>query len=168
VDDAITALLQQQGRRVVLVFTDGVDSPATFSYGNKLSKEVIKRAEEEDVMVYGIGLAGQNAASGGRGVFGGPGRAAGGWGGATFGRNETGKPDEGLKKIANETGGGYFELTSTDDLPATFRRVADELHHQYVLGFAPPMLDGKMHKLEVRVQGAASVRARKSYRASRD
>ena len=57
------------------------------------------------------------------------------------------KPDEGLPKIAAATGGGYFELTSTDDLASTFARVADELHHQYALGFTPAKLDGKMHTL---------------------
>ena len=63
------------------------------------------------------------------------------------------QPDEGLPKIAAATGGGYFELTSTNDLAATFARVADELHHQYALGFTPSTLDGKMHALEVRVRG---------------
>ena len=76
------------------------------------------------------------------------------------------KPDEGLPKIAAVTGGGYFELTSTSDLASTFQRVADELHHQYALGFTPAALDGKMHKLEVRVaSGGATVRARKSFLA---
>ena len=70
------------------------------------------------------------------------------------------------KKIAVATGGGYFELTSTNDLSSTFRRVADELHHQYALGFTPTQLDGKMHTLLVRVTRAgAVVRARLSYLA---
>ena len=76
------------------------------------------------------------------------------------------KPDEGLPKIAAVTGGGYFELTSTSDLAATFSRVADELHRQYALGFTPDKLDGKMHALEVRVAGEGmTARARKSYLA---
>ena len=76
------------------------------------------------------------------------------------------QPDPGLPKIAAATGGGYFELTSANDLAATFARVADELHHQYVLGFTPSSLDGKMHSLEVQVAGAGmKVRARKSYLA---
>ena len=83
--------------------------------------------------------------------------------------NVADKPDEGLPKIAAATGGGYFELTSTNDLGATFAKVADELHHQYALGFTPEKLDGKMHALEVRLGGDAAtgrtVRARKSYLA---
>ncbi len=79
----------------------------------------------------------------------------------------TEKPDEGLPKIAAATGGGYFELTSADDLASTFRRVVDELHHQYVLGFTPASLDGKTHKLDVRVRnGAMNARARRSYLAT--
>jgi hypothetical protein len=76
------------------------------------------------------------------------------------------KPDEGLPKIAAATGGGYFELTSTNDMSATFARIADELHHQYALGFTPEKLDGKMHSLEVRLAAEnRTVRARKSYLA---
>ena len=37
------------------------------------------------------------------------------------------RPDRGLRKLAEETG-GYFELKSTDDLGPTFTRVAQELH----------------------------------------
>jgi hypothetical protein len=77
------------------------------------------------------------------------------------------KPDEGLAKIAAESGGGYFELDSTDDLGATFARVADELHRQYAMGFSPEKLDGKTHKLEVRVKRTGmTARARRSYVAT--
>jgi len=177
VNVGITALLHQQGRRVILVFTDGMDSPMNFSGANNSLKDVMKRAEEEDVMVYAIGLAGSGPSGGrfgGRGPGGYGGRGGGrrgGYGGGGYGggygrRTPVDKPDEGLPKIAAVTGGGYFELTSTSDLASTFQRVADELHHQYALGFTPAALDGKMHKLEVRVaSGGATVRARKSFLA---
>jgi Ca-activated chloride channel homolog len=78
------------------------------------------------------------------------------------------QPDRGLKKLAEETGGGYFELKRTADLNETFTRVAEELHSQYVLGFSPEALDGKVHKLEVRVKKAGmTARARKSYLATK-
>ena len=74
------------------------------------------------------------------------------------------KPDEGLPKIAAESGGGYFELDTAENLTSAFTRVADELHHQYALGFSPQALDGKTHKIDVRVkQPGLTVRARKSY-----
>ena len=42
--------------------------------------------------------------------------------------------------------------------------VAKELHHPYMLGFTPATLDGRLHKLEVRVpQSNYTVRARKNY-----
>ena len=77
------------------------------------------------------------------------------------------KPDPGLAKIAASTGGGYLELTNTDDLASTFKRVAEELHHQYLLGFAPMALDGKTHRIDVRVRNPEmAVRARKTYVAA--
>ncbi len=89
VDRGIDKLLVEQGRRVILVFTDGVDEPLNFSGKNKSLKDVMKRAEEQDVMVYAVGLAGQNGVSAGFG-----------------GRPQTEQPDEGLPKIAAATGGG--------------------------------------------------------------
>lgn len=186
VDRGIDKLVIEPGRRVVLVFTDGVDKPLDFTRKGKSLKDVTRRAEEEGVMVYAIGLAGQNgmpvpmsggrgADPRGRGIFG-PGAAGGPGGMGPFGGlGPRGRqavalegPDEGLPKIAAATGGGYFELQSPRDLAATFARVADELHRQYALGFAPQKLDGKLHELTVRVTAPnASVRARKRYLASR-
>jgi len=175
----ITDLLHQQGRRVILVFTDGMDAPFPGQSNNSL-KDVMKRAEEEDIMVYAIGLNPSNPYSGGGGYRRGGGGSGGGFGGGGFGRRGgfgrgfggggrppvADHPDEGLPKIAAATGGGYFELTTTNDLGATFAKVADELHHQYALGFAPDKLDGKMHALDVRVTGdGRTVRARRSYLA---
>jgi VWFA-related protein len=173
VNVGITALLHQEGRRVILVFTDGVDDPFNPGPNSSSLKDVMKRAEEENVMVYAIGLAGIN----GPAVFGGPRshRAPGGGRGGGvrgiaprgFGGSAPGRPDPGLAKIAAETGGGYFELTNTDDLASTFKRVAEELHHQYLLGFAPTVLDGRTHRIDVRVNGGTlTVRARRSYLAA--
>jgi Ca-activated chloride channel family protein len=162
----MTALLHQEGRRVVVVFTDGMDRP--LSGGRNVSlKDVIKRSEQEDVMVYAIGLAGGGPFGGRRGGYGGyGGRGAGGGGGGRGGQLD--KPDPGLQTVAAASGGGYFELTRTQDLSPTFARVADELHRQYLLGFVPQKLDGKSHKLEVRVKGEGfTSRARRSYVAAR-
>jgi VWFA-related protein len=176
VDRGIDKLLVEKGRRVVVVFTDGVDRPMNFSNRNRSLKDVTKRAEEQDVMVYAIGLAGQIAMPGagdryGRGAMG-PG-AIGGLGGRGLGgysgrQTELEQPDEGLPKIAAATGGGYFELKSAVDLVRTFTRVADELHHQYALGFTPQNLDGKMHEITVKLSKPnLTARARKRYLASK-
>jgi len=160
----ITALLHQERRRVILVFTDGIDAPMRFGANNMNLADVTRRAVAEDVMIYAIGLAARMPSFGGRR---GAGRRGGFGGGAPGGRVQ--QPDPGLKKVAAETGGGYFELTSTNDLSLAFARVADELHRQYALGFEPRVLDGKTHRLEVRLKRPGmTVRARKSYVAARE
>ena len=167
VDRGIDKLLLEKGRRVILVFTDGVDRPMDFSGQHKSLKDVMNRAEEHDVMVYAIGLAGENGAPGGMnpGAFGGlGGRGMGGY----SNRPQMEGPDDGLPKIAAATGGGYFELASARELAFTFARVADELHHQYALGFTPEKLDGKMHDITLKVSRPdVTVRARKRYLASK-
>jgi len=78
-------------------------------------------------------------------------------------------PDRVVRKLAEETGGGYYLLKATADLNSTFTRIAQELHSQYVLGFSPTVLDGKVHKLTVNVKRPGmKARARKSYVASSD
>jgi hypothetical protein len=78
-------------------------------------------------------------------------------------------PDPGLAVVAEQTGGGYTEIRYGQDLGAAFARVADELHSQYLLGFAPPKRDGKVHDLDVRVsQRGVKPRARKNYVAPKD
>ncbi len=159
----MNALRHQEGRRVVLVFTDGVDSPMNFSGNNVSLKGAMKRAQEEDVMVYAIGLESEVPFGNRRAPM-----PTGRMGGMRRDSSIiTQKPDEGLAKIAAETGGGYFELTTTNSLSSTFAQVADELHRQYALGFEPPKLDGKSHKLEVRIKKPGmTARARKSYVAA--
>ena len=166
VNVAITSLLHQQGRRVVLVFTDGDDNPMNFKLNNLSLMDVMERAQRENVMVYAIGLE----ATATRGPGGRRGGFRGGFGGGFGGGGMPGqRPDPGLARLAEDTGGGYFELTRAEDLASTFARVADELHQQYALGFEPAKLDDKTHKLEVKVkQPGSKARARKSYVATKE
>ena len=53
-----------------------------------------------------------------------------------IGMDGTGLDGE-IMDIATETGGGHFALPQGADLTATFAQVADELRHQYLIGFAP-------------------------------
>jgi hypothetical protein len=80
------------------------------------------------------------------------------------------RPNLALQRLTSETGGGFYELKVTDEMNSTFTRIATELHLQYVLGFTPQALDGKLHKLEVRVlkHKGMKVRARKNYLATID
>jgi Ca-activated chloride channel family protein len=166
VNVAITDLLHQEGRRVVLVFTDGDDNPMNFKLNNASVMDIMDRAERENVMIYAVGLQSTGPRGGG---FQPPFGRRGGFGGGGFGAGMRSEgPDPALPKVAGETGGGYFELTRAEDLASTFERVADELHRQYALGFDPAKLDDKMHKLEVKLdKGGMKVRARKSYLASK-
>jgi VWFA-related protein len=163
-NEAMSALSTETGRRVVLLFTDGVDSPPiSFKKANRSVMDVVERATRDDTMVYAIGFESRMPFSkpqSGMGVGGGG--LSGGFGQTS--NSFTQRPDPGLPKIAEETGGGYFELTRADDLKATFARVADELHQQYALGFEPTKLDGKTHKLEVKLKTKGmKARARESY-----
>ena len=140
---ALDELKPIDGRKVILVFTDGDDTESKISLGN-----VIERARTDEVMIYAIGLE-SNYFNGQRMV--------------------RTKPDSGLRKIADETGGGYFELTKSSELASTFTKVAQELHSQYVIGFAPTLLDNKVHKLLVKMkQPGMTARARRSYLAAGD
>ncbi len=139
---SLDALENIDGRRVVLVFTDGEDTSSKLRFGT-----VQDRARDEEVMVYAIGLESE--------YFNGQ-------------RIQRSRPSRDLRKIADETGGGYFELKKNDQLAPTFTRVAQELRSQYLLGFAPATLDNKIHKLDVRARQGMTVRARKSYLATPD
>jgi VWFA-related protein len=135
--------------------------------GNNISfRDVAKNAEEQDVMVFAVGLAGREGQPMGRrgGVSG------GGFG--TFGlprQDDEPVVDKGLPRIAAMTGGGYYELRSPSNLGTAFKRIADELHKQYALAFTPQKLDGKTHRIEVRIKRPDLVaRARRTYVARKD
>jgi Ca-activated chloride channel family protein len=143
--DAVGASLDElktvDGRKVILVFTDGDDTESKLRLGT-----VLDRARADEVMIYAIGLESV--------YFNGQQRVRT-------------KPDGGLRKIADETGGGYFELTKASELAPTFTKVAQELHSQYVIGFTPTNLDNKVHKLAVKMkQPGMTAQARRSYLAA--
>ena len=141
IDASMAALKGVEGRKVVLAFTDGDDTASRLGMG-----DVLERARDEEVMIYAIGLESE--------FFNGQSRVRT-------------RPDRGLRRLVEETGGGYFELKKTTELAPTFTRVAQELHSQYTLGFTPAVLDGKEHKLLVRMkQPGMNARARKTYVAS--
>ena len=73
-----------------------------------------------------------------------------------------------LEHLATQTGASYQQLGGYDEVKAAFRSIADELHLQYVLGFAPTFFDGKLHKIEVRTtRKGVTVQARKGYVAAK-
>ncbi len=145
IDQSITALSGREGRRIVLIFSDGYDEPVKTLVPVKL-KDLAARVRQTNVMVYALGFVAVEPR---------PGKAP-----------KITPPYEGLRTLADDSGGGYFEINDTADLANVFTRVAEELHRQYWLGFVPSAHDGKVHKIEVRVKSTdMTVRARQTYLA---
>ncbi len=138
---SLDELEKVEGRKVILLFTDGAD------FGSRMSSgKALERARDAEVMIYGIGLETEF------------------FNGQMVVRS---KPDSILNRFATETGGGYFDLKKNADLNSSFTRIAQELRSQYLLGFSPATLDGKVHRLEVRVKRpGVKARSRRSYTAS--
>jgi len=161
IDTAIDAFdAGSDARPVILVLSDGKDTgPGSFRARPASQAEVIERARQQDVMIYAIGMRSRGARPAMPGI--GP--------GGLQAMMLADLPDPGLARVAEESGGGYTEVRFGQDLGAAFAAVADELHGQYLLGFAPPKRDGKTHGIDVRViqGGGLKARARKSYVAPR-
>jgi Ca-activated chloride channel homolog len=137
-DAALDRLQTVEGRRVIVALTDGDDFGSKADFG-----DVRDRAREKEVMVYSVGFTSD--------YFNGV-------------RRVKSKPSANLRKLAQETGGGFFELEKSADLNTTFTRVIQELHSQYAMAFVPDRLDGKVHKLTVRLKRPGmTARARQSY-----
>ena len=146
-------------RNVILVLSDGKETGSLGFQRPSSQGGVIDRARRDDVMIYAIGMRSRGARPPSPGI----GR------GGLEAMMLADLPDPGLARVAEETGGGYAEIRLGQDLAAAFARVADELHTQYLLAFAPPKLDGKVHDIDVRVsERGLKPRARKSYVAPRN
>ena len=132
-DEAMTSLKTEEGRRVVLLMTDGYDSqyrarpasagPTVRPNGTIIpaapwskADDIIVRARREGVMVYAVSY-GQAQNSMGQ-LMGPP-------------------LSEAMKTIAMESGGGFRTFESSEQAVQAMTAVADELHHQYLLGFEP-------------------------------
>ena len=143
-DEAIKALATSEGRRAVLVVTDG---QAT---GNRDGpQDVAPRAVAAGVAVSVVGLD---------------------WERTIRQDAETGvrvRPGVALDWIAEATGGRYLRDRLIPAEPGTIlERLLADLHERYTLGFTPLVADGKMHELDVRVRkSGVKLRARRAYLA---
>ncbi len=160
-DEALEAFGDEgEERPVILALSDGKDSgPTGFRQRFVSQAEVIDRARDDAVIVYAIGMRSRSL----RPTLPGLGR------GGLQAMLTVDLPDPGFARVAEQTGSGYTEIRFGQDLGAAFARVADELHGQYLIGFAPPKRDGKVHDVDVRVtQRGLKPRARKSYVAPKE
>ncbi len=141
--ESIGALRQEPSRKVIVVLSDGDDTTSRMSGKD----DVLTAALANDVMVYTVGLRT---------------RYRGGYNGSII----EGRPDKSLKQLSEHTGGGFFELSRSTELNATFSKVADEIHRQYLIAITAQS-DGKPHTLGVKVKRPGmTVRARRTYVAS--
>jgi Ca-activated chloride channel family protein len=155
VDETLTELRGLGGRRVAVLITDGEDT-----ISETTGKAVVERARAEGVVVYVAQIRGRTR-PGIEAMIAGPSRP----GLSTLERVPV-PPARIMRDLAEDTGGAFFTLGQRDDVGATFTQVAFELHYQYVLGFTPQKLDGKLHEIEVKTRDPKwTVRSRRYYLA---
>ena len=140
--EGIKTLEGVEGRRVLFVITDGNDT-----LSSARMDDAVSAARHAGVIVYWISMTG------------------------TGGQEPRAQlqPNAGLKYFVDETGGGYMRFDDLSEINPIMTEVTEELHHQYLLGFTPAVLDGKVHKLDVKLdQSIYTVRARKTYVAEEE
>ncbi len=138
----LDAASQQEGRRVLVVYTDGGDNASSLPFADLLG---LLKASDATVHVVGL-LEHQSS-------------------GAAFDQRAR------LQRMADVTGGQAFFPASAADLEQAYRQVRAEIDAQYTLGFvsANPGHDGAWRKVEIRVVRpgltGARVRTRQGYYA---
>ena len=103
------ALTRRQGRKVMVVITDGGDTVSQVDY-----KEALRAAQESEALIYSIIIVPIEASAG---------RDTGG--------------EHALIQISEDTGGKYYYATSLPQLDEAFRKISDELRTQYLLAYYP-------------------------------
>lgn len=181
VDFAINRELRQiQGRKAVVLFTDGVDTTSRrASYESTLAQ-----TEEVDALFYTIRYDTSRDMNGG---WGGPRRGGGGngaWvdifgailsgrpvpiGGGGYGgggsQGEYAKGRRYLELLAQNSGGREFEAQSMYNVDAAFSGIAEELRRQYSLGYYPDKVGqpGERRQIKIRVMRPNVVVRAKNY-----
>lgn len=141
--DALTMYLaaaeEQDGQKVLLLYSDGEDSTSSMSYGR-----LVDMLRMSNVMVYAIGYMDSLGS-----------------------RRSTAQLR--LNDIAHQTGGEAFYPMGRESLDEIYKRILDELGARYTLGYISTnrVADGKWRKLEVRATApsakGAKVRTRPGY-----
>jgi Ca-activated chloride channel family protein len=103
------ALSRRQGRKVMVVITDGGDTMSQTDY-----KAALRAAQESEAIIYSIIIVPIEASAG---------RDTGG--------------EHALIQISADTGGKYYYATSLPQLDDAFRQISDELRTQYLLAYYP-------------------------------
>lgn len=144
---ALKVLEARQGRRVVVLFTDGADLLSVLPM-----RDVLWAARRSQALVYWIRLQEQEKAA----------RFATAWRGPDANAAEIAD----LEKTVRESGGRIASIGSVSEIESAFRSIMDELREQYVIGYYPSEEsdDGSWREVEVRVaRGDTKVRTRGGY-----
>ena len=146
---ALNHLDQRQGRRVVVLLSDGVDVHSVLPMD-----EVLWRARRSQALIYWIHLSSEplEAAA----------PVASAWRNAQGSQKEL----ELLSKAVEESGGRLELLSDLGELKTAYKGILDELREQYVLGYYPSSTrdDGSWHPVKVRVKrSGVDVRTRGGY-----
>lgn len=141
----------RQGRRVVVVLSDGFDV-----YSALRMEDVLWKARRSQAIVYWIQLQ-DPAATGSQ-----PGLYSSSWRDGDANRQEY----ETLRRLVVESGGRIEAIDTIDRVEWAFASILAELREQYVLGYYPTGLrgDGSWRPVQVRVRGSGNtVRVREGY-----
>ena len=147
---------KQQGRKALIVLTDGVDR------GSKESLETaIETAQAADTVVYSILFADDRPFQRPRGF-------GMGGGGRRYPQQERPDGKKVLERISRETGGRLFEVSGKQTIQQIFSSIEEELRNQYNLGYTPRADVGPgYHKIAVTTkQKDLVVQARDGYYAT--
>src|SRR5713101_9909963 len=140
VSKALEWLTQVQGKRAIVLLSTGVDT----SPPNEPSM-VLQQLKVSDVRLLAVSLTGdlQNPQPSNKKKS----------SSANF--NKTAQQFEQanqlLKRMAESTGGRAYFPASEKDFSAAYAEIAQLVRHEYSLAFAPPVRDGLVHTIEVRV-----------------
>jgi Ca-activated chloride channel homolog len=169
------ALSRVQGRKAIVLFTDGVDTTSRLADYQRN----IEDAQELDALIYTVqydtseDMNANNNQSGGKGdiwdqilggIFRGGKHKSGGGGGTQ--RDDYDLANRYLSELANSSGGREYHADSLQNMSAAFANVAEELRRQYSIGYYPkrPPQAGQRRQIRVRArQPNLAVRARDSY-----
>ncbi|MEE8524264.1 MAG: VWA domain-containing protein [Thermoanaerobaculia bacterium] len=151
---ALKQLEERQGRRVVILLSDGVDSHSVLSVS-----DVALKARRSQALIYWLRLPY-------RGKFPQQGNDLPGISSAWRNTEQYRSEYQLLKNTIEESGGRVQDLVSLDQIEAAFRDILAELRDQYVLGFYPQNLrhNGGWREIGVRVRDRTlDVRCRDGY-----
>ncbi len=122
---------KQSGRKALIMLSDGVDNGSKISLSNS-----IESAQRADTLVYSILFADPGGYGGGPPRMG---RRGGGARRPQAARHPDGKKI--LERLALETGGGFFEVSTKHPIDKIYQQLEEELRNQYSLGYTPDRKD---------------------------